>query len=158
VIQETAGTFKLVGKDDLIRGSFSRETTCTLHRLISFPTVIPKANSLFLLSFPAYHFSSLPNAPQSDPEVSSIPPLPPIDPSDPLSFLSSPDPEPSLARSQYEAFEQTLKEVAKIEIDILGSAFAFRSSDRVGRKFKFGGVLDQGWSEEWLLPEVLGDI
>lgn len=125
-----------------------------------FTAVIPKGNTLFLLSFPAYAFQTLPHAPTASPEVQEpLAPLDPIDPSDPLAFLSESVPvaSPSSTQDRHQHFETSLKSIPHIEIDILGSAFAFRSEDRVGRKFKPGTVLDQGWAADWLLPEMFDE-
>ena len=120
--------------------------------------VIPKGNTLFLLSFPAYSFQTLPHVPNAGPELQeTLSPLEPIDPSDPLAFLTEPvstDSISSTASNRHQAFETSLARIPRIEIDILGSAFAFRSEDRAGRKFKPGTVLDQGWAADWLLPEM----
>jgi hypothetical protein len=130
----------------------------TLRWSICLDSVLPKGNTLFLLSFPAYAFHTLPHAPNAgQEEAQPPPPLDPIDPSDPLAFLSetpsiTPDP-----MSKHQAFETALARVPRIEIDILGSAFAFRSEDRAGRKFKPGTVLDQGWAADWLFPEMFDE-
>jgi hypothetical protein len=180
VVQETAGTFKVVGKDGTVRGeskpssSRSRATkkweTCLIRWLtlnfdflivqlsLCLDSVLPKGNTLFLLSFPAYAFHTLPpvpNANQEEPQ--SLPPLDPIDPSNPLAFLSETPPTVPAPTSKHQAFETALARVPRIEIDILGSAFAFRSEDRAGRKFKPGTVLDQGWAADWLFPEMFDE-
>jgi hypothetical protein len=88
-------------------------------------------------------------------------PLPPIDPSDPLAFLRETESEAETAEAStstlHERFQSALQTIPRIEIDILGSAFAFRSEERLGRKFKPGTVLDQGWAVDWLLPEVFSE-
>ena len=122
--------------------------------------VIPKANTLFLLSFPAYAFNTLPHAPNGHLNEPPVPePLPPIDPTDPLAFLNETEPQAEASTSTlHERFQLALQSIPRIEIDILGSAFAFRSEERLGRKFKPGTVLDQGWAVDWLLPEVFGEV
>jgi ribonuclease P protein subunit POP4 len=121
-------------------------------------SVLPKGNTLFLLSFPAYAFHTLPHAPNANQEEAQPPPpLDPIDPSDPLAFLSETSSITPAPTSKHQAFETALARVPRIEIDILGSAFAFRSEDRAGRKFKPGTVLDQGWAADWLLPEMFDE-
>lgn len=96
--------------------------------------MIPKKNSLFTLSFPAYSFASL------------APPRPDVDtPHD----TSADDPEPTATYSPpISATEAVLARTPRVEIDILGGAFRFRGSDRAGRRFKVanGGG---GWAEEW---------
>lgn len=161
MIQETAGTFKIVGKDNLIRGKLSlRPLASEPDWLFVYRAVIPKSNALFLLSFPAYAFHTLPHAPNGHIKELPVPePLPTIDPSDPLAFLNETDPETDVRTSTpHERFQLALQTIPRIEIDILGSAFAFRSEERLGRKFKPGTVLDQGWAVDWLLPEVFGEM
>jgi ribonuclease P protein subunit POP4 len=92
-------------------------------------TVIPKSHALFTITIPAYSFSTLPNAPTS---------------------LQQPS-----AAFDADAFAQTLREVPKVEVDILGSAFRFRAEDRAGRKFKVGSGAT-GWGQEWVGLEGLG--
>lgn len=91
--------------------------------------VIPKSHALFTITIPAYSFPTLPHAPSSLTTPSS-------------SF----DPD---------AFARTLRQVPKIEVDVLGSAFRFRAEDRAGRKFKVGGGA-AGWGQEWIGCEALG--
>lgn len=91
--------------------------------------VIPKSHALFTITIPAYSFPTLPHAPSSLTTPSS-------------SF----DPD---------AFARTLRQVPKIEVDVLGSAFRFRAEDRAGRKFKVGGGAG-GWGQEWIGCEALG--
>ncbi|CAK9787042.1 hypothetical protein CC85DRAFT_303954 [Cutaneotrichosporon oleaginosum] len=97
VIEETAGSFRLLSPDGRVR-------------------VVPKDGAQFTLSFPAYA------PPEENEEV--------------------PD---------YGAF---VAQCPAIEVDILGSSFAFRSGDRAGRKFRpaqgWGG---SGWAEEWVQGE-----
>ncbi|ADV24818.1 Hypothetical protein CGB_K1240W [Cryptococcus gattii WM276] len=102
VIEETAETFRLVGQDDRVR-------------------IIPKAGSLFRLSFPAY--------------------------SPRLSFDDESSFPPDLA--------DHLKTCPRLEMDLLGSAFAYRSADRAGRKFRpaQGGGGGSGWGEDWVGKE-----
>ena len=102
----------------------------------------------------------MPHAPNRHIKELPVPePLPPIDPLDPLAFLNETDPEADVRTSTpHERFQSALQTIPRIEIDILGSAFAFRSEERLGRKFKPGTVLDQGWAVDWLLPEVFGEM
>lgn len=101
VIEETAGTFRLVGKDSHVR-------------------VVPKRGSQLTLAFPAY---------ASD------------DSTDMAAHVAA---------------------CPQIEVDILGAAFAFRSGDRAGRKFRQAqGAGGSGWGEEWVEAEwsdVLGKL
>jgi ribonuclease P protein subunit POP4 len=92
-------------------------------------TVIPKSHALFTITIPAYAFPTLPHAPSS---------------------LHAPTPT-----FNADAFARTLREVPKIEVDILGSAFRFRAEDRAGRKFKVGSGAT-GWGQEWVGLEALG--
>lgn len=165
-MQETEGTFKIVGEDGILRGKFCLHLRQQIKAHLMISTcflvliVIPKANTLFTLSFPAFAFQTLPHSPanlnpaqepKQEPEA-----LPDLDASDPLAFLHTPLATQS-QHSPHKLFQDSLKNIPKIEIDILGSAFAFRSEQRVGRKFKMGGVLERGWGESWLGAEVLGE-
>lgn len=98
VIEETAGSFRLLGEDGRVR-------------------VAPKDGSQLVLSFPLY----------------------------------APPAETEEGRFDYAAF---VNACPQIEVDILGSSFAFRSGDRSGRKFRpaqgWGG---SGWGEEWVKGE-----
>jgi hypothetical protein len=142
-------------KNCLIRWLTSNFDIAIVRLSLRLDSVLPKGNTLFLLSFPAYAFHTLPHAPNANQEEAQLPPpLDPIDPSDPLAFLSETPSNTPAPTSKHQAFEIALARVPRIEIDILGSAFAFRSEDRAGRKFKPGTVLDQGWAADWLLPEM----
>lgn len=105
VVEETAGSFRLVGEDGRVR-------------------VVPKDGSQFVLSFPVY-------APPVEADRESV---------------------------DYAAF---VADCPRIEVDILGSSFAFRSGERAGRKFRpaqgWGG---SGWGEEWVDAEwsFLGEL
>ncbi|WVQ80469.1 hypothetical protein IAT38_002574 [Cryptococcus sp. DSM 104549] len=110
VIEETAGTFRLVGKDDKVR-------------------VVPKKGTLFRLSFPAYSLSTT-SPTQADPADE--------DEDGPAQY--PPDLTHHLAHSP------------RVEIDLLGSTFAYRSFDRAGRKFKQAqeNSNGNGWAEDWV--------
>lgn len=90
VVEETAGSFRLVGEDGKVR-------------------VIPKVGAQFAVSFPVY------------------------------------------ARVD-EEWEEFMAKTPRVEVEILGSAFAFRSGDRAGRKFRpvQGGGGGCGWGEAWV--------
>lgn len=53
-------------------------------------------------------------------------------------------------------------ECPRVEIEIMGSAFAYRSGDRAGRKFRPAqGKNGAGWGEEWVKGEwgqILGEL
>ncbi|WVF66389.1 hypothetical protein IAT40_001129 [Kwoniella sp. CBS 6097] len=56
-----------------------------------------------------------------------------------------------------------LRVCPRMEIDLLGSSFVYRSGDRAGRKFRppQGGGGGSGWAEEWLKSDwadVFGDL
>jgi ribonuclease P protein subunit POP4 len=97
VIEETAGSFRLVGSDSHVR-------------------VVPKAGVQFTLRFPA-------TAAAPDADMSAH-------------IAASP----------------------QIEIDILGSAFAYRSGDRAGRKFRpaQGGGGGSGWAADYVQGDWSG--
>lgn len=98
VIEETAGSIRLVGTDSRVR-------------------VIPKVGTQFTLRFPAF------------------------------SAVAEPGAEPDMA-----GFIATCPQ---IEIDILGTAFAYRSGDRAGRKFRpaQGGGGGSGWGDDYVQAE-----
>nr|XP_031863686.1 uncharacterized protein CI109_000938 [Kwoniella shandongensis]KAA5530758.1 hypothetical protein CI109_000938 [Kwoniella shandongensis] len=102
VIEETAGTFRIVTTENEIK-------------------VIPKDGTLFRLSFPAYSPTTTSNNHKEGEETM-------IDMSSHL--LVSP----------------------RMEIDLLGSSFVYKSSDRAGRKFRpaQGGGGGSGWGQEWI--------
>lgn len=100
VVQETSGCFKLVTTKDQVKGELA---SLCFESSSNALAVVPKNNSLFLISFPAY--STTPG-----------------------------DTRP----------------IPTIEIDLLGSAFCFRTGDRAGRKFKIGGA-GNGWGDEWVV-------
>nr|ODO04357.1 ribonuclease P protein subunit POP4 [Cryptococcus depauperatus CBS 7855] len=85
--------------------------------------VIPKEGSLFRLSFPAY--------------------IPPVLPTVPECETSSPYPQD---------LTHHLQICPRMELDLLGSSFAYRSVDRAGRKFRpaQGGGGGSGWGSEWV--------
>lgn len=99
VIEETAGSIRLVGEDSRLR-------------------VIPKIGTQFTLRFPAY-----------------------------------------ACGASREDMAEHIASTPQIEIDILGTAFAYRSGDRAGRKFRpaQGGGGGSGWAEEWVQAEW-GDV
>ncbi|WVQ72576.1 hypothetical protein IAR50_002134 [Cryptococcus sp. DSM 104548] len=85
--------------------------------------VVPKQGSLFRLSFPAFS------------------PPPP----EPLAEGTVPSPHPR-------DLTHHLATCPRIEMDLLGSAFAYRSIDRAGRKFRpaQGGGGGSGWADSWV--------
>lgn len=102
LLEETAGSFRLVSVDGKVR-------------------VVPKVGAQFCLSMPVFAAGEL----EGD---------------------------------EWAEFEQ---KCPKIEAEILGGAFAYRSEDRAGRKFKpaQGGGGGSGWGEEWVKSkwgELLG--
>jgi ribonuclease P protein subunit POP4 len=98
VVEETAGSIRLVGADSRVR-------------------VVPKVGSQFTLRFPAY-------SPAATPGVEA----------DMAAHIAA---------------------CPQIELDILGTAFAFRSGDRAGRKFRpaQGGGGGSGWCEDYVEAE-----
>lgn len=100
VVEETAGSFRLLGRDSQVR-------------------VVPKVGSQFILRFPAY----TPAPGDQDADLS-----------------------------------EHIATCPQIEVDILGTAFAFRSGDRAGRKFRpaQGGGGGSGWGEDYVEAEWTG--
>ena len=92
--------------------------------------VIPKQGTLFRLQLPAYSPSLVHPNPQ--------------DPSDPDDIV------PPLDLAEH------LQVCPRIHLDILGSAFAFRSAERAGRKFRPAQVKGggSGWGEEWVKTDL----
>lgn len=123
------------------------------------PPVIPKQNSLFTLSFPAYSFASIPHAPGSRWYASSHgfgQSTIDIYTADPFAHLSDPSAVAAAADSfDFDpfaadvAFETELARVPRIEMDILGTAICTRPADRAGKRFKYS-VGGSGWAEDWL--------
>lgn len=121
--------------------------------------VIPKQNSLFTLSFPAYSFASIPHAPgsrwyansqgssEASIDVYAVDPF--VHLSDPAMTASIFDFEPATADL---AFQAELARIPRIEMDILGTAICTRPADRAGKRFKYS-VGGSGWAEDWL-PEL----
>lgn len=151
VVQETAETIKLVTEKNVVK-------------------VIPKANSLFTMVFPAYGLTSIPHAPgmrwyaegtsgggPTDIDVYAT------DPFSTASSLLSSDYSGPTAKSdaQFEfdtstphaAFLAALEQVPHIELDILGTAICTRAADRAGKRFKYS-VGGSGWADDWL-PDSL---
>ncbi|GHJ87939.1 hypothetical protein NliqN6_4341 [Naganishia liquefaciens] len=105
VAVETAETFKIVTVENVVK-------------------IVPKSHALFTITFPAYAFPTLPNA-------------------------------PSASQPATPAFLDSFRQVPKVQVDILGSAFRFRAEDRAGRKFKYGAC-GGGWGEEWVGLDMFG--
>jgi ribonuclease P protein subunit POP4 len=95
------------------------------------PEVVPKKNSLFTFSFPAYSFNSL-APPMTDAEEAS----------DDATQEALYDPPTK-------TIQAILDTVPRIEIDVLGGSIRYRAADRAGRRFKVanGGG---GWTEDWI--------
>lgn len=57
---------------------------------------------------------------------------------------------------RYVDMENHLRICPRIEMDLLGSAFLFRSGDRSGRKFRpsQGNGGGSGWGEEWVATDM----
>lgn len=122
VVVETAETLKIVTVENVVKSTSASHACCPTTYCIR--TVIPKSHALFTITFPAYAFPTLPNAPSASQPASP-------------------------------AFLDILRQVPKIQVDILGSAFRFRAEDRAGRKFKYG-ARGGGWGEEWVGLEMFG--
>ncbi|TYJ56964.1 hypothetical protein B9479_002243 [Cryptococcus floricola] len=108
-----------------IKGIVIEETAETFRIVVEDDKVrvVPKQGSLFRLSFPAFS--------------------PP--PQKPLAAGIVPSPYP-------QDLTHHLATCPRIEMDLLGSAFAYRSIDRAGRKFRpaQGGGGGSGWADGWV--------
>ena len=127
VIEETASTFRLVSKDNLVR-------------------IIPKDGTQFKLSFPGY-------APtRSEPGDKRSPTT-----TRPTSASASTSPTPVETRGSPEPLDiaHHLSMSPRIEFTLLGTNFKYRSADRAGRKYRLaqGEGGGNGWGEHW----VVGD-
>lgn len=172
VIEETAGTFRLVGEDGIAR-------------------VIPKNGTLFEVSFPAYAPPTT-MASSTDAQVASRTANGPGQKTGSGNEIGSkgnrrearPEPgasgtssagqinihQPEEQEIESEPYTTTLHPypphffanylaiTPRITIPLLGTAFGFRSGDRAGRKFRpaQGGGGGSGWGEEWVKGEWAG--
>lgn len=112
-VEETSGTFVLVSPDDRVR-------------------VIPKAGTIFRLSFPAYSPPSRPYQPTSASLPDGVLDMPPT------------------ASSIHEHLGLPLEILPRIELDLMGSNFQYRSTDRAGRKFRPPQTPGSGWAEDYV--------
>jgi ribonuclease P protein subunit POP4 len=114
LIHETENAFKLVTVEDKVK----RELYVKAPRHSpDYSTVIPKENSIFTFTVPAY--STLPTTFQPGMPY----PLPGSQPGpSPSPFTPSPT--------------QTVLDVPHLMFELYGNQFRFRSSERAGRKFK----------------------
>jgi ribonuclease P protein subunit POP4 len=117
-----------------IKGIVIEETASTV-RLISrddIIRIIPKNGTQFQLSFPAY--------------------APPPMTEDQRRDVERGEPEPAVD------WEEHARSCPRVQLDILGTSFGYRSADRAGRKFRpaQGGGGGSGWGEEWVRGEWSG--
>ena len=116
------------------------EETASTFRLISKDDtirIVPKNGTQYRISFPAY---APPGMSDEDAEQVQLG-----------------EPEPAVD------WEKHRRECPRVQLDILGTAFGYRSADRAGRKFRpaQGGGGGSGWGESWVDGEwsdVLGAV
>ena len=113
VVEETSGTFVLVSPDDRVR-------------------VIPKAGTMFRLSFPAYSPSARMSQLESDSMPDAVLDMPPT------------------ASRIHEHLSLSLDILPRVELDLMGSNFQHRSTDRAGRKFRPPQTPGSGWAEDYV--------
>ncbi|WVQ94004.1 hypothetical protein IAU59_001082 [Kwoniella sp. CBS 9459] len=119
-----------------LQGIVIEETALTFRIVVAADDkvrVIPKDGTLFTVTVPAYSpATKLMNQPHQS--------------QDPNSF------NPILAQNTPVDVEDFLRICPRMEIDLLGSSFAYRSGDRAGRKFRppQGGGGGSGWAEGWV--------
>ncbi|OCF33072.1 hypothetical protein I316_05117 [Kwoniella heveanensis BCC8398] len=119
-----------------LQGIIIEETALTFRIVVAADDkvrAIPKDGTLFTILVPAY---SPPNKATNQPKQDRL----------------SPDVTPSFAQDASSDFEAFLRTCPRMEIDLLGSSFVYRSGDRAGRKFRppQGGGGGSGWAEGWL--------
>ncbi|ORX33552.1 hypothetical protein BD324DRAFT_654010 [Kockovaella imperatae] len=132
VVEETAMTFALVAPDSKVR-------------------IIPKEGTLFRVHFPAYA-----------PESSGIVPPPPAQTESSIRRQNKINDQTAanleaerLNDGTFHTLSQHLAICPRIQIDILGSSFLYRSAERAGRKFRpaQGRGGGSGWGENWVKAE-----